>query len=359
MKQIICLSHSPWSARPNRTQQLLTRLNDVQILFFEPPSRTADPKTKQGLRVRPNVTVYPLPPLILEDVEHPVLHRCNQVRIARYISKIMHTHNFKHPLLWCTTPANAFLVDQLPYRGLIYDCHEEWDDFPLQWESDLTFAADVVFAASPGLKRRLSPCNDNVAVLPNGANHRMFLRDGLTPPSVVSSLRAPVFARVGDITADLELQPLIYTAQLHPEWTFLLLGRVNHSAVRTLSSFPNVVLAGSVPAVELPDYLSGCNILFDLIHSSQRGCDIVPSRIYEYLATGKPIVAMVEPEEVEVFPDVIYTAYDANGFLRRCQTALAESNPYAAQRRLEYARKSSWSCRAEEISRILESTGLF
>ena len=207
MKQIICLSHSPWSARPNRTQQLLTRLSDVQILFFEPPARPAEQEPRQGLRVRSNVIVYSLPPLILGEVEHPVLQRYNRLRLVRYISRIMDSHKFKHPVLWCTTPENVFMVDQLPYRGLVYDCHEEWDELPLQWESDLTFSADVVFAASPGLKTRLSPCNDNIAVIPNGANHRMFLRDGLNPPASVAGLKTPLFARVGDITADLELYP--------------------------------------------------------------------------------------------------------------------------------------------------------
>lgn len=359
MKQIICLSHSRWSARPNRTQQLLTRLDDTQILFFEPPARTSDPALKQGLRVRSNITVYPLPPLILDGVDQPWLRRHSQARVTRAIEASMARHHFKEPVLWCTTPENAFLVDQLAYRCLVYDCHREWDHLPLEWESDLTFAADVVFAASPGLKKRLAPCNDNIALLPNGTNPRMFRRDGLMPPPAVAALRSPILARVGDLTSDLEIEPLIYTAQRRPEWTFLLLGRVNPSVARTLSLLPNVVLTGAVPAVELPDYLSGCQALFDLIQTRRRGSDIIPSRIFDYLATGKPMVSMVEPEQVETFPDVIYTAYDANGFLRRCQTALDESGTFALQRRLDYARQSSWSRRAREITRILEDTGLF
>ena len=78
----------------------------------------------------------------------------------------------------------------------------------LDWESDLTAAADVVFAASPGLRQRLLPCSDNIALLPNGANPQMFLRDGLEPPELVRQLPRPVFARVGDVSADLELAPL-------------------------------------------------------------------------------------------------------------------------------------------------------
>lgn len=108
------------------------------------------------------------------------------------------------------------MLDHLAYRCLVYDCHQEWDDLPLDWESDLTAAADVVFAASPGLRQRLLPCSDNIALLPNGANPQMFLRDGLEPPELVRQLPRPVFARVGDVSADLELAPLVHTAQRPP-----------------------------------------------------------------------------------------------------------------------------------------------
>ena len=359
MKQIVCLSHSPWSARPNRTQQLLTRMSDTQVLFFEPPGRPRNAEIQDGLRVRSNIPVYPMPPFLPGGMEQGLLRRSNQRRMSRHIEKIMAKHRFRESVLWCTTPENCFMVDQQAYRGLVYDCHQEWDQFPLEWESDLAFAADVVFAASPGLARRLSPCSDNIALLPNGANPMMFLRDDLTPPDAIARLSRPILARVGDLTADLELGPLIYAAQRRPEWTFLLLGRVGKQAAAALSPLPNVVLTGPVPAVELPDYLSGCQVLFDLIHTRRRGGDIIPSRMYEYFSTGKPVVTMVEPDQVEPFPDVVYTAYDPNGFLRRCQTALDEDGGLARDRRLEYAQKAAWSRRAQEVSRILEDIGLF
>lgn len=172
-------------------------------------------------------------------------------------------------------------------------------------------------------------------------------------------LPRPVFARVGDVSADLELAPLVHTAQRRPQWTFLLLGRVGQHALQVLSPLPNVTLAGPVPAVELPDYLSGCQVLFDLVRSRRRGSDVVPGRIYEYLSTGKPIVTMLPPEQTEFFPDAIYAAFDPNGFLRRCQLALDEDDSAIRDRRIHYAQDASWSRRAREIARILADTGLF
>ena len=61
MKQILCLSYAPWRARGARAQQLLARMADAQILFFEPAPSKGAPTPKQGRRVRSHITVYTLP----------------------------------------------------------------------------------------------------------------------------------------------------------------------------------------------------------------------------------------------------------------------------------------------------------
>lgn len=351
MKQIVCISHTPWSTRPNRTQQILTRLPDTQVLFFEPPlPEEKNIPRRAGLRVRSNIVIYSLP----VSLEKAADRRRVQLRVSSFIQKTMDHYRFREPILWCTIPRCVFLLDQLAYRCVVYDCHREWDGLPLEWESELAIAADVIFAASPGLAKRLSPCSENIVLLPNGANPQMFLRDDLAAPKTLLHCPLPIFARVGDVTSDLEIAPAMFAAQWRPQWTFAFIGRVSRKAGEVLSALPNVVLTGQVPAVELPDYLLPCQVLFDLIRTRRQG-DIIPSRIYEYFCTGKPVVSMVAMNQPDPFPDAIYTAYDANGFLRCCQEALAEENPAVRRRRLAYAREASWSARAQEVFRILGS----
>lgn len=59
---------------------------------------------------------------------------------------------------------------------------------------------------------------------------------------------------------------------------------------------------------------------------------MVPPRLYEYLSTGKPIVSMLWPEQVELFPDVVYGAHSPEEFLHLCQQALAEDPGWVDQR---------------------------
>ena len=360
MKQILCLSHRPWQSRPNRTQQLLTRLSDVRILFFEPPAPRGAPQPEQGRRVRSHITVYTLPSPLLAGLDRGSVQRRSQWKAADFIQKTMDRHHFREPVLWCTAPDQAAYLDRLAYRGLVYDCAQEWGEEFLDAESDLTMHAEVVFAASPGLIRRLSPCNDNIALLPNGVNPLMFRRDEFSPPPRLAALAGrTVLGRVGDLTGKVDVDPLLHAAAAQPDWTFLMMGRVTKPAAARLQAFPNILLTGPVNAVELPDCLSVCTLLFDLLRADRLGSDIVPARIYEYLATGKPIVMMEEPDQVEPFPDVIYTAYDSAGFLRRCRKALDEDSTPIAPRRRQYAEQAAWANRAAEVQRILESTGLF
>ena len=166
MKQIVCLSNEAWSHSPGRTQQLITRLKHTQVLFFSPSGSWREIRFRaKGRAVKPNITVYPLPPILLPaDERYGPLFRLEQLRLARFIAGRMEEHRFRSPLLWCACPEQVHLLDRLDYDGLIYDCDREWDDLPPAWEGSLASAADVVFAASPELAERLSPCSGNIAL---------------------------------------------------------------------------------------------------------------------------------------------------------------------------------------------------
>ena len=74
MKQILCLSSEPWSQKlPGRTQQLVTRLRDTQVLYFSPPQSVRDKSFRdRGQKVRPNVIAYTLPPIRFPFRSRPV-----------------------------------------------------------------------------------------------------------------------------------------------------------------------------------------------------------------------------------------------------------------------------------------------
>lgn len=356
MKQLICISHTPWNHSPTRTQQLLTRLKEVNILFFELPEEKS--KQEQGRKVRPNISVYTLPVATAKNLNSRFLSSFALARAHRFISKTLQKHRFHEPTIWLNSPHFFSLPAKLPHRGLIYDCGREWDELPLDWESELALRSDVVFAASADLAQRLAPCCDNIAIIPNGVNYPMFSRGSTDTPPALTGLHEPLFVRVGSVTNDLDLEPMLHAASARPEWTFLLVGSVSESVRQSLSGFRNIIFTGRVPMVEIPDFLYRCNVQFDLLSRHSAGSDILPAHLYEYLAVGKPIAMMIVPEQIEPFPDVAYTASNPAAFLRICEKALAEDPTWLHERRQAYAREAQWSQRAAEIQQILETAAL-
>lgn len=116
MKQIVCLATSPWYPIPTRKQQVMSRIPDAEILYFDPSitylaplkDKLARPKLKayreDGEQVKPNLTVYALPPVLPFFNKFRWINKLNQRRMARYIRKRMARHNMEQPLLGSTAP---------------------------------------------------------------------------------------------------------------------------------------------------------------------------------------------------------------------------------------------------------------
>ena len=360
MKQFLCFSCEPWRPAPTRTQQLLSRMREAEILFFEPPAPGGGTR-KPGRKVRPGLTVYTLPPILEVEERHAYLFRRNQAKLARFVEEKMARHRFREPALWLTDPRQVHLLDYLAYRGLVYDCDRDWTHLPLRWESDLALAADVIFAASPQLADHLSPCNDNICLLPNGANYPMFSREDTEVPPELRGVAGPLLGYVGTVWRDLDLTPVWKAARQHPEWAFLFVGRLEerNPLLGELQALPNVAFTGWRPLVELPDYLGRVDVCLNLYRRREVGGDVVPQRLYEYLSTGKPIVSMLWEDQVETFPDVISGAHTHAEFIRMCERALEETDDWARRRRRDYGRAAAWSERAGEVCRILRAIGLY
>ena len=95
MKQVVCLSTSPWHPFPTRKQQVMSRLSDAEILYFDPPvtylAPLKDPAAREkirawrapGERVKDNLTVFSLPPIWPLFNKFRWINRLNQKRALK------------------------------------------------------------------------------------------------------------------------------------------------------------------------------------------------------------------------------------------------------------------------------------
>lgn len=372
MSNIYVLGAQRWLKLPTRTQWLLTQLNHShQILYFQPsPYRFSRSPHKSDfqrpcLRPQPNIAVYTLPPVfqVSSDEEHRFLLASNRRVWLKYIREKLSAHQCYNALLWVSSPVYAPILDDLDYRGMVYDCFRYWGQYDIHWESLVAFRADVIFAASPSLIYRLSECNRNIALLPDGGDLTLFrLSEDLTlsAPASIQRLRGTLLGYLGDVGQRTDLRPVCQAARFHPGWHFVFAGRLNRDNpdADLAEELPNVHFLGKVSRSDLPRYAAHFQVLFDLLDTSDPDEDVVPSRIYEYLAVGKPLVAMYPKNFSAVYPDVIYGAKNSAEFVDACQQAVMENSGWAVKSRKEYAREASWEVRAKTAEQVLERNSL-
>ena len=357
MSVIVCVAPAPWQSTPTRTQQFMSRVKGAEVLYFEPPGARGEHR-RPGRKVRPGVTAYTLPNIGKLGPQQGFRFRRAQRKIADYIQGILQHLDVRDPLLWCATPWGVHMLDYLPYKGLVYDCDRYWAGLPLDWESDLCLSADVVFAASEGLKDRLSPCCENIAVIPNGCNYPMFAREDIEVPPPLQDLIGPLLGYAGTLWEDLDYDPIFTCIAAHPDWNFLFLGRQEDSpGLRKLRGMEQVIFAERCPLIQVPDYIRQCDVCLDL---RRRGVanDVLPGRVFEYLAAGRAVVRHSFPSQVEDLPGLIYQSDDLHGFVAACERAIREESAWRRARRREAGELSSWDKRSDEVQRILESASL-
>lgn len=360
MKNIVCLAPDPWQSIPTRTQQLMSRMKGAEVFYFEPPEPKGGKEHKKpGRRMRPGVTVYTLPPVFDPARGQGFRFRRSQRRVADYIQGVLAKRGVREPVLWCATPLGVHLLDYLPYRGLVYDCGRYWTGYPLDWESDLAIQADVVFAASAGLADRLAPCSDNIAVAPNGCNFPMFTREDIEAPEETLAAGRPLLGYAGTLWADLDYSPIFTCAAAHPDWWFMLMGRQEDSpGLRRLKGMDRVILVERRPLIEVPDYVHQWDVCLDLRREGVAS-DVCSSRVFEYLAAGKPVVRHAFPGEIEELPPgLAYQADEPHAFAAACEQAMREDSHWLQKRRVDAGERCAWDRRSELVQKILEANAL-
>lgn len=359
MNPYVILSHKPWKHVPTRTQQLVSRLKNSTIYFFELTGTS--PKLKsQGKQVRPHIFVYTLPTGIPLLEKLPLSPFSVHKKHGHFISQTLADNQILDPILWVTHPHFLSLTKMIAHEGLIYDCDRDWSHLHHNGEGELANNADVVFAGSPWLMDRLSPCANNITLLPNGVNYAMYCQENLRVPPEFSGLPHPIAGFVGEITDDLDLSPILHSAQVLSHWNFLLIGKViSHPDLVKLKSLPNVHFLGHRPMTDIPDYLNQFDVCLDLQSKYRAMDDVVPTRVYEYLSTGKPIVSLLFHDQIEAFPDVVYSAKTLDEFTHLCQQSLKEDRSWVVPRRKAYGKDSAWSLRANHIQDILNAIAFY
>lgn len=303
--------------------------------------------------------------------------------LARSIRKL----GMRDLIVWTYLPndTTAELIRMLrdETEALVYYCVADFTQLTPhaerlgESEREIVAASDAVFTNCSELARKFAPWNRNAHVFPFGVNLDAFpfepKRPGASarpngngragPPATeaaefMESLPRPVVGYVGGMHRHVDFELIKEMALRRPEWSWVCVGALQ-AATGEMASLPNVHLVGQKPHAELADFIRGFDVCVVPYVDSVYTATVVPTKINEYLAVGKPVVSTALPPVREFNEEhgVLITAEaEAESFLRAIEEALAGPSDEATRlRRRRVAEQADWNARFAAMCRIIEA----
>ena len=258
---------------------------------------------------------------------------------------------------WFVVPHPGFLAGQLDEDLCVYYCIDDYAAHPgvdaeLIGRRDevLSNRADLLFVAPPALLEGKRTLNPHAHYSPHGVDVDLFRLAGAAEteiPPLARGLSGPVIGYIGSLHEWIDFDLIAWLAKQRPQWTFLLVG---HAAadIGELRSLGNVRLAGAQPYSTLPQWAKAFDAAIIPYRLNRQVANANPLKLREYLATGKPVVSVRNPE-IEKFSQWVRIADDREGFLQALEQALAEDNPQAAAERIAAVADQTWDRRVDDV----------
>lgn len=263
---------------------------------------------------------------------------------------------------WFLSPHIGVLAGRLGEDLTVQYCVDDYASFPgvdaaaiAAMDEALSRNADLVFVTSKTMVPRKQAVATHVVLSPHGVDVEHF-RKATDPrirlPEEVRSLTGAVIGFFGLIEAWIDLDLVQTLADRHPEWTFVMIGRVAVPAAQ-VPVRPNIRFLGARPYQQLPDYGRRFDVSIIPYRFTQQVHHANPIKLREYLAMEKPIVSVPTPE-ITKFADVVRIATTADEWEMAIRDALAAPDSAGERAAMRAAADAmTWNARLTRVDAVI------
>ncbi len=313
----------------------------------------------------PSITV--MRPVKLLPASVSICAKFNEWLTRIQIRRTAQQLGIQSPILWLNAHAAVHMAGRLGERSVIYDITDDWTQLTqsrkareatVAQDARLCRKADAVIVCSQRLfelKQRLAR---NLHLVPNGVDAEHYAVAAGTAgvdSTEAGTWEKPVFGYTGSLHADrLDINLIEALSRTLTRGTIVFVGplMLAPADLQRFSSLHNVVLTGAVPHERLPALMQKFDVCINPHKVTSFTESLNPLKLWEYLATGKPIVS-TPVAGFRDYPDLIYFGKDAASFSSALSEALAEPAATGEMRRKE-AQRHSWSSRMDAITAIID-----
>jgi glycosyltransferase involved in cell wall biosynthesis len=263
-----------------------------------------------------------------------------------------------------TTARWAPLLRDIPFDVMVYDKtdipnslrgHYRLDEYA-DLEREIIEQSQLLIATSGPLADDLKALSGGreVTVIPNGVDLTRFDKDRLHPVEELENLPRPRLGVVATIRDWIDTDWLGEAARRHPQWSFVVVGPVTKTADMTpLEGLSNVHLLGKKPPEEVPSIIESLDVCLHLLREGPVRDVNRSTKVWEYLALGKPLVCSWIPD-LAAYDPLLYRCKDLSHFFENLEVAVQEKDPSLEQERRGQAERNTWESRVNVLFNLLD-----
>lgn len=383
-ENIICISWLNWDRLPLVMHHMMTRLSQKNFILFVDPAIAittflSHPSTSgfvwkkiwcwlNGVKkINENLYLYYPPPLFFQFGHFKINDRLNQLYLAYFVNKIAKHLKITSPILWLYDPYAINPTGQLGEKLVCFDCNDDISSFAnlsykkkklISLEDKLVEKADIIFTTSRNLYYDKKQKNPHTYYFPSGVDLDLFQK-ALSPscelPVEVKAIPKPIIGFIGAITNyRINWEWIQYLSTSRPEWSIVFIGPCLESPPRDIVSQKNILFLGKKEQEVLPGYLKA----FDVCIIPYKGEEFLkscqPTKTFEYLAAGKPVVSS-DIHELREFQPLVKLCQNAEEFLTKITECFEEGlDPAIIEKRIEISKAYTWNARVEGTSFLIQ-----
>jgi glycosyltransferase involved in cell wall biosynthesis len=371
---IVCLPINEWAGLPVNSHHLMREAasRGYRVLYVDPiglrrPTMSRKDVAKLGRRLRllraPLSSVEPrisrLAPAAIPLQDSKLGVAVNKRLLALQIRRALVRLRADRVLLWAYPPQLVALRSEIPCELAIYHRTDDYVSLPgvnaellAAWEVQAVDDADLCIA--PARAYLDGPLRNarNALWVPNAVDHRFFDPSRIGPDPL-PQIGRPRLLVMGTFDSWVDVDLLHDVLSSRPSWTLVLAGTAKISLERLLA-LENVHFLGRVPFEELPTLVSHCDVGLVPFRIGPVAADATPSKLYQYLAGGLPVVCtpFLDPQLFDGHVAIGPAAADQ--FTEAIEGLLAEDSHATRQARQTFVREHSWAARFDAIEHELE-----
>lgn len=207
---------------------------------------------------------------------------------------------------------------------------------------------NYIFSTGKSLKRYENIAKHPIYVLPNGVDFSEFDKKNIE--NAFLNRERKIAGYVGSINRVMDIDIVEFVIKDNPRVDFIIYGfcdSIGKSYIKRLKKNNNFYYMGPIMYKKVPEIFNSFDVLisFKKVKKCIGGDSI---KLYEYLATGKPIVTTSVPP-ADHFKSIIYIADKPKQFSKCLKKAIGEKDELIRMKRKAAAKKNSWASRVDII----------